>query len=152
GLDRLTGIVGNPSGTRPPRRTLGCCIIWTWLSFLRKRMAMKKSTRLRFMTLERRDVPAQFGVPWADHHLSMSFAPDGTSVDGVGSNLSAFFAAANIPSSTWKGAILSAVQTWSATADLTVGLVDDDGSAIGVSGRPQHDLRFGDIRISGRPL
>jgi hypothetical protein len=115
-------------------------------------MAMQRSTRLQLICLERRDVPAQFGVPWPDHHVTLSFVPDGTSVDGVASNLSAYFAAANISYSVWTNAVLSAVQQWSSAADLSVGLVDDDGSAIGTAGRTQHDLRFGDIRVCGRPL
>jgi hypothetical protein len=110
---------------------------------------MRKSIRLRLISLERRDLPAQFGVPWTDHHVSMSFAPDGTSVDGVGSNLYQFFGGTG---SVWKDEVLRAAQTWAANADLAVSVVADDGLAAGTPGIQQHDPRFGDIRVFGRPL
>lgn len=113
---------------------------------------MKRSTRLRLLELERRDVPAQFGVPWPDRQVTISFVPDGTLVDGTPSNLVESLAAANLTPSAWKGQILQSIQRWSAVANINIGLVDDDGSSIGATGRSQHDLRFGDIRISGRPL
>ncbi len=97
-------------------------------------------------------MPAQFGIPWANHQISLSFVPDGTLVEGVTSNLSAYFAAGGVANTAWQGEVFRAVQAWSAAADVTVGQVSDSGVAIGVAGRPQHDSRFGDIRVSGRPL
>ena len=43
----------------------------------------RKIVRLGVERLEERAVPATFGVPWADpSRLTLSFAPDGTSVAG----------------------------------------------------------------------
>src|SRR5262245_59049200 len=102
--------------------------------------------------LEDRDVPAQFGVPWPDAaHLTVSFARDGTSVEGVSSRL---FAAldAQMPRDVWQGAILRAFQTWSEVASISVGVVDDDGQAFGGPGPAQGDPHIGDIRVGGLPM
>jgi hypothetical protein len=48
----------------------------------------RKFVRLGIERLEERAVPATFGVPWADpSRLTLSFAPDGTSVAGQPSAL-----------------------------------------------------------------
>ncbi len=117
-----------------------------------ERTVMSRSTRLHCLALERLDVPAQFGIPWANHQVTLSFVPDGTPVEGINSNLSAYFAAGGVANSTWQAEVLRAVQEWTAVADVDVGLVSDNGAAMGAAGRSQHDLRFGDIRVSGRPL
>ncbi|MFL5331255.1 MAG: matrixin family metalloprotease [Gemmataceae bacterium] len=80
----------------------------------------------------------------------MSFAPDGTSVNGVASQLSSAFA--GIPSAAWQQEILRAIQTWAVAANVNVGLVADRGQDFGVPGVPQGDSRFGDIRIAAVPL
>ena len=50
---------------------------------------MRHRTRLFLEQLEERTAPATFGNPWPDaHHLTLSFAPDGT---GVGTNSSVLF-------------------------------------------------------------
>ena len=53
-------------------------------------MIRLKPPVLRLESLEDRAVPAVFGEPWLDgRHLTLSFAGDGTSLSGVGSNLTA---------------------------------------------------------------
>ena len=43
----------------------------------------KVEAKLRVEPLEGREVPAAFGLPWGNAgHLTLSFAPDGTSVAG----------------------------------------------------------------------
>jgi hypothetical protein len=102
--------------------------------------------------LEDRCVPATFGVPWADpRHLTLSFAPDGTSTSSGASNLFQAFGA-QLPQSVWQGEILQAVQTWASVANLNVGVVPDGGEAFGAAGAVQGDSRFGDIRIGGVPM
>ncbi|MBN9118592.1 MAG: matrixin family metalloprotease [Planctomycetes bacterium] len=101
---------------------------------------------LRVEALESRDLPATFGTPWPDgQHLGLSFAPDGTSIDGVASNLDALGPDARL-------AVLRAFQTWAIYANVNVGLVSDSGAAFGTGGAVQGDPRFGDIRVGGRPL
>ena len=102
--------------------------------------------------LERRDVPATFGVPWADPgHLSISFAPDGTAIAGHTSTLAAGLGS-QMPTALWQGQILRAFQTWGTAAGINVRLVADDGSPFGTPGRAQHDPRFGDVRIGAQPM
>ena len=102
--------------------------------------------------LEVRDVPATFGIPWADPgHLSISFAPDGTSIAGDSSSLSATLGA-HLTTSTWQGEVLRAFQTWAAGAGINLTVVPDDGSPFGTPGLSQHDPRFGDIRIGAHPM
>jgi hypothetical protein len=102
--------------------------------------------------LETRDLPATWGIPWADpQHLTISFAPDGTSAFGQPSTL---FHQLNgqLGTGTWESTILRAVQTWASEGDINVGLVSDGGEPIGTAGAAQGDPRFGDIRISAAPL
>jgi hypothetical protein len=107
--------------------------------------------RLTVEQLEDRLTPA-FGTPWIDGtHLTLSFAPDGTNITGVTSNLFATMNATT-PQAQWETAILRAYQTWVAAANLNVGLVGDTGAPLGTPGAPQGDPRFGDIRIAARPL
>jgi len=112
-------------------------------------MARSPRIRLGVERLEDRATPAQFGNPWADPtHLTMSFAPDGTRVLGVKSNLHAALGQSMSPA-VWQRAVLRAVQTWSEVANLSVGLVGDGGQPFGSSGAVQGDPRFGDIRVGG---
>ena len=48
--------------------------------------------------------------------------------------------------------ILQAFQTWAVNANINIGLVSDGGQPLGVAGDPQHDPRFGDIRIGAQPM
>src|SRR4051812_43833840 len=114
---------------------------------------MRRQTRLSVQALERRDVPAQFGIPWANGTaLTVSFAPDGADVDGSANELAALMARSGLSTAVWQREILRAFQEWVAEADLNVGVVADDGSALGASGLAQADARFGDIRIFAVPL
>lgn len=101
--------------------------------------------------LEDRSVPATFGIPWQDTDLTLSFAPDGTSVSGVGSNL---FTSLNQVQSAdkWQKDILRAYQAWVKAANLNIAVVGDTGVAIGAVGRWQSDERFGDVRLAGANL
>jgi hypothetical protein len=107
-----------------------------------------RRTFLSVTPLEDRDVPASFGVPWADStHLTISFAPDGTSAAGMASNLEAAFD--GMGRAAWRAAILRAADTWARAANLEIGVVADGGQPFGDSGATQGDARFGDIRIGG---
>jgi hypothetical protein len=104
--------------------------------------------RLGCEHLEDRTTPA-WGTPWFDGTaLTLSFVPDGTDITGNRSDLAAQLE--NQPG--WQWAVLRAYQTWAVEANLNVGLVADGGQPMGVAGAPQGDIRFGDIRVGGRPL
>ena len=107
---------------------------------------------LSLEALERRDVPATWGIPWADpQHLTASFVPDGASVEGSTSALYQKLDA-QLGAGKWEATILSAIETWASNANVNISLVGDSGAPIGVAGLAQGDARFGDIRISAAPL
>ena len=115
-------------------------------------MHRPKPPVLRVEALEDRAVPALFGQPWLDgRHLSLSFAPDGTAISGVGSNLSGLGGAFGGLDAA-KLEVLRAFQTWAVNANLNVGIVGDTGAPFGSAGAVQNDPRFGDIRVGGRAL
>ena len=88
--------------------------------------------------------------PWADPgNLTISFAPDGTNIDGAAS---ALFKEMGTATSAWQTEILQAFQTWGAQVNVNVSVVPDDGSAFGSAGPLQGDARHGDIRIGARSL
>jgi hypothetical protein len=119
-------------------------------SMSRKRA--QRRTRVNIEALEDRRVPATWGIPWADpQHLTLSFAPDGTNVEGMPSALSKTLDS-QLGAGTWETTILRAIQTWAQNANINIGVVADGGQAIGVAGPAQGDPRFGDIRISAAPL
>jgi hypothetical protein len=100
--------------------------------------------------LEPRETPAVFGIPWPDgQHLTISLAPDGTSIGGTPSDLTRLLQNLG-PSADLD--VLRAFQTWAVQANLNIGLVSDNGAAFGTGGAVQGDPRFGDIRVAGRPL
>jgi hypothetical protein len=108
--------------------------------------------RLAVELLEERAVPATFGVPWNDpRHLTLSFAPDGTS---IAAHTSSLFQTLNAqqPTAVWQREILQAFQTWAVEANINIGLVSDGGQAFGVSGPSQGDPRFGDIRVGAQAM
>ena len=115
---------------------------------------MQPSRRLNVELLEDRCVPSAttFGSPWPDPtHLTLSFAPDGTSVLGHSSNL--FQTLKTVaPTATWEREILRAFQTWAVQTNINIGVVSDNGAAFGTPGAPEGDPRFGDIRIAGFPM
>jgi hypothetical protein len=100
-----------------------------------------------FEYLEDRSLPSTFGIPWADpNHLTLSFAPDGTSTPTGPSTLSSTLGAAG------EREVLRAFQTWAANANINIGLTSDGGQPLGTLGAPQGDSRFGDIRVAAAPL
>lgn len=91
-------------------------------------------------------------APWPESlSMTLSFAPDGTA---VGARQSSLFQTLNqqFHTADWRDAILRAVQTWTAEANLNVGLVPDGGQAFGTLGLKEGDPRFGDIRIGAFPM
>jgi predicted Zn-dependent protease len=114
---------------------------------------MTKSRMLIFEELEPRMLRAAVSLPWTDpEHLTLSFAPDGTMIDGAPSQLFQDLNAQFPSTSAWENVIVSAFQTWAAQTNLSIGLVADQGQPFGVAGLTQGDPRFGDIRIGARPL
>ena len=64
---------------------------------------MRRQTRLSVEGLERRDVPAQFGIPWANGTaLTVSFAPDGADVDGSANQLAALMDRSKLSAAVWQ--------------------------------------------------
>lgn len=110
---------------------------------------MRRSPKLRLEPLEDRNLLSIFGVPWPDgSNLTLSFEPDGTSINGSGSNLFSQLNA-SMPTATWEKQILKAFQTWAVQSNLNIGIVADGGQPNGAAGGPTGDSRFGDIRIGG---
>jgi hypothetical protein len=108
----------------------------------------KKRTRLTLEELEDRTQPSMFGVAWPNPgHLTLSFVPDGTAVDGSSNNL---FQTLNGVASTktWETEILRAVQNWAVNSNITIAVVPDSGDPLGAPGLLQGDPRFGDIRVA----
>jgi hypothetical protein len=102
--------------------------------------------------LEDRATPATFGVAWTDaRHLSLSFAPDGTAVNGQSSSLFATLNA-TAPTANWERVILQAFQTWAVEANINITVTADGGEAFGTPGAAHSDPRFGDIRIGAIPM
>ncbi len=113
---------------------------------------MRRTRKLRAETLEVRSMLASFGVPWHDpSHLSISFVPDGTPIAGHSSEL--YSALSQQPATgDWQRVILTAFQNWAEQANVNFGWRPDEGQALGVSGFPQGDPRFGDIRIGAHAM
>jgi hypothetical protein len=112
---------------------------------------MKRKERLFLEQLEDRRLLATFGVPWPDaQHLTLSFVPDGTPVDGYRSTL--FQTLDKRPTRDWQAVLLRAVQTWASQANIHVTVVPDGGEPLGTPGAVEGDPRFGDIRIAAHPL
>src|SRR5688572_26870649 len=71
-------------------------------------------------------------------YLTLSFAPDGTTVGGASSSLLAKFDAL-APRAVWQDAILRAFQTWAVHTNADIGLVADGGQPLGAPGASQRD-------------
>jgi hypothetical protein len=113
---------------------------------------VKRSLVLCLEELESRCTPATWGNPWPDPtHLTVSFAPDGTQINGQSSNLFSLLNS-KVQTSTWEQAILRAAQTWAVNANINLGVVTDGGQDFGTAGALQGDSRFGDIRIGAIAL
>jgi hypothetical protein len=113
---------------------------------------MRRSRPLFLEQLEDRFTPATSGITWPDGgHLTLSFVPDGTQVAGYTSSL---FRTLNAvaPTATWEREILRAFETWTANANLNVGVVSDGGQPLGTTGAVEGDARFGDIRVAAVPM
>lgn len=109
-----------------------------------------RRARLTLLTLEDRAVPAVFNNPWTDPgNITISFAPDGTSIDGTSSQL---YQELGPATAAWQQEILRAFQTWGSQVNVNVTVVPDDGSPFGAPGPMQGDVRHGDIRIGARSL
>jgi len=120
-----------------------------------------RSVLLQNETLESRDVPATFGVPWPNaQHLTVSFAPESTSTIGgvnnlntvLGSQFGAGLNTAAAAQTAWKSAMLRAFSAWSSQSKINFSVVDDNGAAFGADGQITSDTHFGDIRIGGAQL
>jgi hypothetical protein len=115
-------------------------------------MARSPRRRLSLEALEDRRLPAAFGITWPDpQHLTLSFAPDGTAAGAATSDLAASLSS-RMPASTWERDILAAFQSWADLGNVNIGLVPDDGRAIGTPGPLEGKPNVGDIRIVSRPL
>lgn len=102
--------------------------------------------------LEERTVPTVVGNPWPDATgLTVSFARDGSKVDGVGSVLTKTLDGV-ASRSVWQREVLRAFQTWVTAGNVNFGLVADGGDPFGTVGDLQGDARFGDVRIGAVPL
>src|SRR5260370_29672015 len=113
---------------------------------------MRNKARLWLEQLEDRCTPSTLGQPWANPaHLTLSFAPDGTVLNGAPSNL---FSTLNHVASTaqWQQVVLKAFQAWVPQTNVNIGLVSDGGQPFGTDGAVQGDARFGDIRIGMQKL
>ena len=114
---------------------------------------MAQSRPLIVEHLEDRTLRAAFGEPWRDPtHLTLSFAPDGTTIAGQPSALFQTLNAQFPSAAAWQNVIVQAFQTWAAQANISIGLTTDSGAPFGVAGLMQGDARFGDIRIGAVPL
>src|SRR5262245_36602448 len=101
---------------------------------------MSRKFSLHVEHLEDRTVPAVFGSPWPDgSNITLSIVPDGTNINGAGSNLNQILSGPNGAAA--KDAILRAFQNWVAKANINIGLVSDNGSAFDAAGEIQHDSR-----------
>jgi hypothetical protein len=111
-----------------------------------------RSHPLRVEQLEDRCTPVTWGNPWpVPRHLTISFAPDGTLMNGQASTLFRMLNAV-APTAVWEEEIVRAFQTWAVQANINVGIVPDNGAPFGAPGRTQGDQRFGDIRIGATAL
>lgn len=118
----------------------------------RVKVARRISKALAYEPLESRF--ALSGSPSALSHaeaLTLSFAPDGTKVQGWPSSLNSTLAV-DSGISLWQQSIARAFQTWAQYADVNIGVVPDGGQPLGIQGPTHDDPRFGDIRIAGIPL
>ena len=82
--------------------------------------------------------------------LTISFAPDGTTVAGETSVLFADFASQPTPN--WQQTIVQAFETWAQYVATDVKVVSDSGDPLGTNGATHNDPRFGDVRIAAVPL
>jgi len=113
----------------------------------------RKRRRGAIERLEQRYALTQFGVAWpAPQQLTFSFVPDGTLIAGnQTSDLSASLNDAS-GSANWQAAVMQAMQTWAADANVNFDLVRDDGQPLATPGMPHGENHFGEIRFAAAPL
>lgn len=122
-------------------------------------LSVRRTARVRRLrhgaleALETRVLLSSTAGPGWTHpdQLTLSFVPDGALVAGYSNSLSSVLGAAG-STADWQGAVARAFHTLSSVTNVSVGIVSDDGSALGTPGLLQGDLRFGDIRIAAAPL
>lgn len=85
------------------------------------------------------------------NRLTVSFAPDGTSIFDQSSQLFSAFSN-TLGTQDVQDTILSAFNTWAQHGNLDIGLVADSGDDFGGPGRSYGDPRFGDVRIGAVTL
>ncbi len=83
------------------------------------------------------------------NRLTVSFAPDGTSIFDQSNRLFSAFA---FSPSQLQNAVLEAFETWAINGNLDVGLVADSGLPFGTPGKSFGDERFGDVRVGAISL
>jgi hypothetical protein len=120
---------------------------------------MRRTRKLQLEALEPREVPAIFGIPWANaENLTISFAPDGTKIAGYSQSEieqdSKLFNELNSGgnSSTWQIEILRAFQTWAVQSNINIGLVSDSGNPFGPEGLSSGTVQGGDFRVGALSL
>ncbi|MBY0228712.1 MAG: matrixin family metalloprotease [Gemmataceae bacterium] len=112
----------------------------------------KKKRALSLEILEDRCTPAAWNNPWPEPgNLTISFAPDGTSLGGAPSALYSHLGQTMSPA-VWQAQILRAFQSWAEQANIDFSLVADDGKAFGALGGGQGVAGHGDMRIGAASL
>jgi hypothetical protein len=121
---------------------------------------MHRTAKLHLEVLEDRCIPSVFGNPWPNPgHLTISFAPDGTTIspysqsalgEGYTSSLFSTLASLGTPN-VWKMEVLRAFQTWAVQANINIGLVGDAGGAFGAPPLAPNTIPAGNIRIGAYP-
>ncbi len=113
---------------------------------------MNRPIRMNVTQLEDRSVPATFGYTWVNaDNITYSVVPDGTDVNGVKSTLKSTLGA-TMTESVWSAEIQNAFQSWANVAAIEISPMWDSGDPLGTSAPIQGSSRFGDIRLSARPL
>ena len=117
----------------------------------RRGVQSKSSARIAAEVLERRAMPATFGVAWPDaRNLSVSFPTDDASIGAYGNSLREVLDQV-ADRKVWQETVLRAFQTWAVQANINIGLTPDRGDTFGTVGLSVNDPRFGEIRIGAFP-
>jgi hypothetical protein len=90
------------------------------------------------------------GNAWPHPELvTISFEPDGTSLNGYASNLFSAFNLKFGSTAAWQNVFLKAAQFWAQQTNLNFDVVTDNKGATGSGSYQQGDPGMGDIRIGG---
>jgi len=125
------------------------------------RSRISRQIQINNDSLESRDLPATFGIAWPNaQHISVSFAPEATSINGrsnelnsvLGSQFGASLTSGTAAQAAWKSAMLRAFSTWSAQANINFVATGDNGAVFGSNALLSGDSQMGDIRIGGIKL